>query len=318
MAGNAALWRIGVCAAVFAAVLPMPLAAQEAAAGPARTIAATSDQSLRMTLPVHIAGQGPYGFVIDTGSQRTILSAELARNLALPAGEAVRIISLSGAANLATVDVAHLRYGKEEVRDLRALVINEALLGGSGILGLDSLKDKRIDLKFREGSVDVKNSARRPDKSENDGAIVVRAKSRYGQLILVNCRAAGQKVNVVLDTGAQYSIGNMALFRKLRADRLTMAPKPINVISVTGDVIAAQVAVVKTLTVGPMTVRDVPIIFADVAPFDALKLSEQPAMFLGMQILRLFDSVAIDFGLREVDFLMPDGKREGRSDSVRG
>lgn len=318
MAVHPAMRRIGVGAALTAAAfLAAPIAAQDPAADPPRTIAATSDTSLRMALPVHIAGQGPYAFVIDTGSQRTILSAEIARALALPAGEEVRIVSLSGPANLSTVQVAHLRYGQEEVRDLRVPVINEALLGGPGILGLDSLKDKRLDLKFRDGRIDIKDSVRHPDRSEDDGAIVVRAKSRYGQLILVNCRAAGQKVNVILDTGAQFSIGNMALFRKLRADRLTMAPRPINLISVTGDMVAAQVAVVKTLTVGPMTVSGVPIIFTDAAPFDTLKLSDQPAMFLGMQILRLFDGVAIDFGLKQVDFLMPGSKGGGRSGSAR-
>lgn len=310
MAGNPAMWRIRACAALMtAALFTTPLAAQDPPADPPRNIAATIDDTERMTLPVHIAGQGRYAFVIDTGSQRTILSAELARTLALPAGDIVRIVSLSGIAHLSTVEVAHLRYGEEEVRDLRAPIVAEASLGGPGILGLDSLTDKRLELKFRDGRIAIRNSERRPYKEAEDGAIVVRAKSRYGQLILVDCRAAGQRVNVILDTGAQYSIGNMALFNKLRADRLTRAPRPVTLVSVTGEAITAQIAVVKALTVGPMTVSDISIIFTDAAPFDALHLSGQPSMFLGMQILRLFDSVAIDFGSRRIDFLMPAATR---------
>jgi predicted aspartyl protease len=322
MAGNRAMWRLKACAALWAAAaFALPLAAQEDAADPPRTIAATLDSADRLTLPVHIAGQGPYAFVVDTGSQRTVLSAELARALGLPASQGVRIISISGPANLSAVAVPQLRYGEEEVRDLHAPVIGEALLGSAGILGLDSLKDKRLDLKFREGRIEIRNSRRPPPEADDDdGAIVVRAKSRYGQLILVNCRAGGEKVNVILDTGAQYSIGNMALFRKLDSNRLTLAPRPVTLVSVTGDAIPAQVAIVKTLTVGPMTVRDVPVVFTDAAPFAALRLADRPSMFLGMQILRLFDSVAIDFGKRHVDFLMPRNGREsqGRKAAASG
>src|SRR5258708_16779623 len=42
------------------------------------------DPSLRLTLQVKINGQGPFDFLVDTGSDRTVISRELAASLALP------------------------------------------------------------------------------------------------------------------------------------------------------------------------------------------------------------------------------------------
>ena len=37
------------------------------------------DRTERMTVPVSIGGQGPYGFIVDTGAERTVIARELAR-----------------------------------------------------------------------------------------------------------------------------------------------------------------------------------------------------------------------------------------------
>jgi predicted aspartyl protease len=271
----------------------------------------STDGHKRLTLPVSIGAQGPYPFLIDTGSQRTLLSTELAHSLALTETEAVRIISLSGPSTLTTVTVPLLRYGKQEIRDLRTPLVGADDLGSAGLLGLDGLKGRQLVLDFRAQQMEVRDSSARDSAIEKtDDTIVVRARSRFGQLILVDCRAADQRVSVILDTGAYLSIGNMALFRRLRADRLASEPRPIELISVTGETIPAQVALVKKLTIAHITVTDVPVIFTDAAPFSELHLSGKPAMFLGTQILQLFSRIAIDFGRQRIDFQLPSGPKE--------
>ena len=42
-----------------------------------------------MTVPVTITA-GPYGFIVDTGAQRTVMSRELAGTLGLAAGPSAR------------------------------------------------------------------------------------------------------------------------------------------------------------------------------------------------------------------------------------
>ena len=314
-------WMRALTATLALAGLPAAHAQEPPAAAPMaepapRAIDLGVDMGDRMTLPVHIAGQGPYPFIIDTGSQRTIVSTELARQLALASAGKVSIVSMSGRATVESVEVPHLRYGSEEVGRFDALSISRANLGSAGIIGLDGLKDKKVTLDFRARSLDVADSAG-PEKrtSHDDGeVIVVRARSRLGQLILVDSRVDGQRVNVVLDTGAQMSIGNMALFGKMKARRLVIPPRPIALTSVTGETVMAQFTIVKRITIGSVVLQNVPMVFVDAAPFAELGYTDRPAMLLGMEMLQMFNRIAIDFGRREVNFIMP---RSGRDNTDR-
>ncbi len=53
----------------------------------------------------------------------------------------------------------------------------------------------------------------------------------------------------------------------------------------------------------------VPIGYADTPVFAQLGLDDRPALILGMQNLRVFDRVAIDFADRRILFDLPDGSR---------
>lgn len=321
--GHGQGWSKAIGRAVPALLALASLDARALAQAPAepdpRSIAIRNDAEDRMTLPVYVAGSGPYAFLIDTGSQSTLLSAELAQALTLPAGRSVRVASIAGLLDLPTVTVPHLRYGAEEATGLVAPLVAQMHLGGPGILGLDGLRGKRLVLHFAEQRMDVRDSVAQAEWKDDDAdgtTIVVRARSKLGQLILVDCRVGGQRTSVILDTGTQYSIGNMALFNKLRADRLLGPPQLIQITSVTGGTILAQMAVVRSVTVGGVTMSDVPIVFADAAPFAQLNLSARPSMLLGMQILRLFDRIGIDFGRRRVDFLMPGPVQSTREEGA--
>ena len=51
---------------------------------PPRSISAVNDIYSRMTVGVRVAGQGPFPFVVDTGANQSVISAELAAQLLLP------------------------------------------------------------------------------------------------------------------------------------------------------------------------------------------------------------------------------------------
>jgi len=267
---------------------------------PLTTIGA--DPGLRMTMPVEIGGLGPYPFIIDTGSQRTIIATELAECLALPPLPPVEIISMAGRVTVSSVRLDALSFGEHAVDSLAALTIARADMGSLGIIGLDSLEDKRLTLDFGKRRMEIGKSRRPSEVRQDDDAIVVRARSKFGQLILMNSRVDGRRVNVILDTGAEISVGNMALFRSLKLKRLVVPPTPTVLTSVTGIAIPAQFAVVRRLTIGAARMENVPMVFVDAAPFEELGLGDKPAMLLGMKMLRLFDRIAIDFGHRHIDF----------------
>jgi predicted aspartyl protease len=268
------------------------------------------DDDERMTLPVEIGKGGPYPFIIDTGSHRSIVATELAQRLSLVELPPVEIVSMAGRETVAAVHLDRIQFGSQVISDLPVLSIAHDALGGAGLIGLDGLKNKRVTLDFRKRELAIGKSAPAGFNTWDRDTIVVQAKSKLGQLILVNSKIEGKKVNIILDTGAEISVGNMALFRSLKQQKLVMPPTKVVIKSVTGQSIDAQFAVVRRIEIDSVNLSNVPMVFLDAAPFAELGLADRPSMLLGMKMLRMFDRVAIDFGNRHVDFQLPQGSRD--------
>src|SRR5947208_8278694 len=69
----------------------------------------------RMTVPVHLAGAGPYQFLVDTGADRTAVSRDLVSRLALPIGGTVEMHTISGVSVIKTAHVQGVRLTQQPV-----------------------------------------------------------------------------------------------------------------------------------------------------------------------------------------------------------
>jgi hypothetical protein len=96
------------------------------------------------------------------------------------------------------------------------------------------------------------------------------------------------------------TIGNSALRDKLlrRGHEFWTVPAT----GVTGETVNLEMSRVGELELGPVTLNDVPIAFADVPPFKLFGLSDQPALLLGTDLLATFRRVSLDFLSRKVRF----------------
>jgi predicted aspartyl protease len=283
--------------------LPSPV---EAEAETAEELAFRRDGMSRMTVEVGVAGRGPYRFLVDTGAERTSVSRELARELSLAPGQRVMLHSMSEAAAIETVLVPTLTVNKRSVKSINAPAFLREHIGADGILGVDSLKSQRVLFDFNRQTMAISDSRER-ERSWSDGdEIIVRARSRFGYLILADARVDGRKVWVIIDTGAQVSVGNEALRRTLRRAKELKPTKPIVLTSVTGGKIEADYTIVKRMEIGGVRFSGLPVAFVDAQPFRKLGLIDQPALLLGMESLRTFNRVSIDFAKREVRFVFPD------------
>ena len=270
---------------------------------PPAVVRTVSTADARITIPIQIDGKGPWNFVVDTGSQRTVISRDLAERLALPVRDRVTVISMTGRAEVDTVAVPRLGFGKSVVDDIEAPVLEGENIGAPGLLGLDGLDAKRLLLNFRTGRMEISTSK----QSQRDpNAIIVEARRRKGQLILLDSDVNGTKVNIILDTGTSISVGNMALMNRLVRRKKAPALQQVELTSVTGETLAGQLGVIGRVRMGQVTLVDTPVMFADAQPFAELDLQDKPALLLGINALRIFDRVAIDFGRGKVDFLLPD------------
>jgi hypothetical protein len=267
------------------------------------------DASHRLTTPVHINGKGPFRVVIDTGANRSVISTELASSLGLPAGRPARVHGIAGPQEAPTVNIDELRIGVIKARLSQVPTLAAADMGTDGLLGLDVFKNKQVTFDFLRDVVRVERSQQQDTMlfSRRGAAstdVTVRAVQRFGQLTIVDADAAKVRIACFIDSGAQRSVGNMAMRRAVQArtaDR-NLTPFAVNIIGATGQAVRGEVAEVPTMRVGGVNFTSFPLAFADLHTFSLWGLQDKPALMIGMDLMGIFDVVSMDFGARVVRF----------------
>jgi predicted aspartyl protease len=265
----------------------------------------------RMTVPVRVAGHGPFRFLIDTGADRTAISRDLALRLRLSNSEPATLHSVTGVTEVGTANVPLLDLSAKQVTNLQAALLESANMGADGILGLDSLRSQRILFDFKHQTLTIVPSSTRADISGD--SIVVTGRVRNGRLILADASADSVRLTLVVDTGAQVSVGNPALYAKLNRARMLRQSGEVELQSVTGEKLVGRYTIVRELAVGGVTLKDLPIVFADSHAFRQLGLEGKPALLLGMNALRGFEKVSIDFARHKLRVVLPEEGAAERS-----
>lgn len=280
-----------------------PVTAQAPADLAGEIVLARPDLYKRMTVPVMIDGRGPYRFMIDTGAQATVVTRTLSDELKLrPLGRAT-VVGMASSASVDMVRLDGLEFAARVFDGLNVPLLEAQHIGADGILGLDSLQNLRVLIDFRTDAIAVHDAEQ---LGGNHGyEIIVRARSKLGRLIITNAEIDGIRTAVIVDTGAQGSMGNLALQRRMRS----RSDLPSTTTDVLGNSIVGQLNYARALVIDRIQLNNIPITFADGPAFAALGLSKRPALILGMEELRLFDRVAIDFVSRKVLFDMPTQAR---------
>ena len=290
-------------------ILLASLALGLAAAGPGvppaapESLVASEDHSTRLTIPVMIDGKGPYPFVVDTGASRTVISRELAGILKLPAGPRVIMDDVLGQTEVETAVLDRLDVGSRELRGIDAPVLAASDLGADGMLGIDSLHNQHVVMDFT-----AKKFLMGPSAEDADvfawNTTVVQGRRRFGQLVLVDAESQAVPIFVILDTGAQNTVGNIALRRLLTFGPTRTGRFPVDtLISVTGKRLPAEIDQMPEIRFSGITIRNIPIAYAGLHTFTQFGLDDKPALLLGMDVLHVFRSVGIDFRRRQVVFV---------------
>lgn len=289
--------------AVVGLLLGMSASAGAATAEPAAsTIIDTGQDKLeRMTVDVMVNGQGPFPFAVDTGSERTVISASLARRLGLTPNGNAQLHDIAGVDMVRTAQLTLLQVGGHSIPNIRAPVLPDSGLSAMGLLGLDALAGQRVVMDFTDRQMSIRPGAIRD--VEDRGTIVVTAKRKFGQLVLVDASVAGKRVYAIVDSGAQVTIGNSALRRYL-TKRQRAKSTQTELVSVTGRRLTADIGVLPEMQIGSIKVADIPIVYSDAHPFKKFGLADRPAMLLGANLLRAFERVSLDFNSKKVRFLL--------------
>jgi predicted aspartyl protease len=288
-------------AGTLALATPAPLPPAEGGPGGIDVVKTDIDRHDRMTVPVRIGKAGPFDFLVDTGAERTVLARDIAARLRLPTSGTGLLIGIAGTQSVDLVEIDEINLGRRSFYGLTAPLLDGSNIGADGIIGLDSLQDQRVLLDFDKKRMTIGDAMQLGGSRGFE--IVVQARRRSGQLIMTNALIDGVRTDIVIDTGSDTSIGNRAL-QKALAKRHRGETTELQ--SVTGQTIVADIAMARTLKLGTMTMSNSMLVFADTPAFEKLEMVKRPAMFMGMNQLKLFHRVAIDFSTKRILFDLPD------------
>lgn len=303
-------------AALAGSVAPMSLSAPQTAGPPATPLEepllfvdASVDEDERMTIEVAINGQGPFRFVVDTGAGRSVLTPGVVEHLALPPGPEMIIHGIAGSIVSPTAQVAMLRAGEARLADGVLPVLPRERVGADGLLGVDILDGRNVLMDFKKNQLQIRRSRNYSEINRRSGEAAIDAGHRFGRLTLAGTRIGGTRATAFIDSGGGVSIGNMALARAIAARRRRSSDlvRPARLLTADGEVQLGEFRVVPSIEMGDLHLTNVPMAFADVHIFDVWSLKAQPAALLGVDILRLFARVELDYGDDKVLFRLGQG-----------
>jgi len=264
---------------------------------PVLILDASLDIDDRLTVPVTVNGQGPFEFVVDSGADRSVLSAPLADRLGLAQGPNVLVHGVGGSQLTHTARVGELVAGDTRLSSVNLPVLPPERVGADGLLGVDILEGRNVIMDFRKRQLEIRRSRSSLDFVRLPREVSVVADDRFGRLTVADCRVAGAKALAFIDSGGGVSIGNMALSRAIATRRRRHDDvRPARLLTASGEISVGEYRIAPSLTLGDLRMTNVPIAFADLHIFDVWRLNDRPALLLGVDILKLFSRVELDFG----------------------
>ena len=259
----------------------------------------------RLTAKVFINGSGPYHFLVDTGAERTLIAEELAAKLALPRGRRVLVEGIVRGRPAIMVGIERLEMGGLVCPHLEVPVLPRGMLQVDGYLGLDVLDRHRVIFDFRARTLTVtKPQGLFSSIWEHGNEAIVHTLGRSGRLRARECLVNGVSASAFVDTGAQVSVINPALYAKLQ--RVTPTQQvPLGqegLYGVTGGSMLGQVINIDDIKLDQLGLTFTTVVVAGLEVFNSWGLSRQPALLFGMDCLRRFERVTIDYGRQELRF----------------
>jgi predicted aspartyl protease len=267
----------------------------------------TRDRIGRVWVPVYLDAVGPFRLVLDTGAQRSAIVPDVVARLGLSMEDAqpVLVHGATGTAVTPTVQVNVLKVGDLWIQPARLPVVPDVFGGADGLLGMDGMQDRRIHIDFRADYVDI---ARSRGQRAARGYVTVPLLPDEQRVPSVSGEVAGVPVRVIIDTGAQATVGNQALRRALRRQVERNWRGEDEIFGATGDSQSGMGARISTIRLGDLQVRDAHVTFSDLHIFSRWGLTDTPALLLGMDILGLTDALIIDYRRGELQ-IRPRGGR---------
>ena len=290
---------IGLSEAAFAECAPAP-AAEIGEALP-RSLRLSHDGVGRAIAPVYVNGEGPFRFIVDTGANRSVLSAALAARLGVSAHGEDEVHAIDDIRIAPIALVRSLSAGALQLNDVELpLLDGDVLAGQHGFLGVDGLAQRRVLIDFDRRCVEIAEAgaaAALPDWIAMPGRL------QYGSSFVMQGRIAEASVTILVDTGSNISLGNSALREALRPMRASRIEHHGSFMFTAGRPVVLERAIwTPRVWVGRQWIGNVEAYIGDFHVFDLWGLNETPTLLIGMDVLAQAGAVAIDYSSETIYF----------------
>ena len=256
------------------------------------------DRIGRIWAPVLINGKGPFRLVLDTGASRSAITPRVLERLAvaLSPEDVLMVRGFTGSAVVPAVPVQSLEVGELLIHSTVLPVVGDVFGGAEGILGNEGLLDKRIFIDFGRDRILISRSHRERARM---GFNIVPMKLTKDGLLSTEARIGSIRARAIIDTGAERTVGNNAL-RAALMRRPSGTAVTEQVIGVTLEAQEGQSMATPPIALGDFIVRGTRVTFGDMYLFEHWKLTREPTVFIGMDVLGLVDVLVIDYRMREL------------------
>jgi hypothetical protein len=311
---SACLWLASAAVAAQEASVP-PAPVPPAATSPAEletvTVSAPEPRYVAPTLrdrigriwaPVYLNNKGPFRLVLDTGANRSAVIPTVAEQLGVTArtNKTVRVRGVSGTAIVPLLRVDRMDIGDLILEPAMLPVVADVFGGADGVLGNEGMRDKRISIDFKRDRITVKRSKR---ELPGEGFRTLPMTVIRGHLLAVDVYIGKIKTKAIIDTGAAESLGNVALREALRRNPGDL-PRA-EVVGVTLDVEYADRVKMPTIRMNEIVIRGAHMSFGDVYIFKYWRMTDEPAILLGMDVIGVVDQLIIDYRTKQLHIKIP-------------
>jgi len=258
--------------------------------------ATRKDSAGRSVALIHINGQGPFRFIIDTGANRSVLSSALATQLGLaPSGEGV-VHSIDSEATATLVNLDSLAFGDLRLSHGDTPILDGPMLADQhGLLGVDGMAGRLLHIDFTKHCVEIYES---PAQLPMKGWLSVPARMRFGTMLTVEGEIQGVKVNVLIDTGSDVSLANERFREALRgvaAHTVEYHNGNSHAFTFGRPIVLENSVSIPSLRMGRDVSSHVIAYIGNFHVFDVWGLQDEPSLLIGMDVLASAREMAIDY-----------------------
>jgi predicted aspartyl protease len=275
------------------------------------TVEVASRRSGRMVAPVMVNGYGPFRFIVDTGANRSAVSQQVAERLGLVTNGDGDVHTVHGVTRAPLVGVDSLHFGQLPLASADMPVLHGPMLAGEeGLLGVDGLRGRRLRMDFEHRCIEISPS--QPTRRRH-GWTLVPGELRFGHLVVVEGRIGDETIAVMIDTGSDSTLANVALRNRLRAHVRIDEESTANARAYTAGtpIVLDNAVIVPRFSLGDVEVRNITAYVGDFHIFRLWDLIDQPALLIGMDVLSQTRALIIDYQEADVFFRLHSVARTG-------